>query len=124
MDLIWIGVGGAGGAIARYLVDTSVSSRVGGAFPFGTLVVNVSGSLILGLLFAMVTERALLPSELRGPAMIGFVGAYTTFSTLMLETWRLVEDGAPALAAANAVGSVLLGLVAIVVGLTIGRYLA
>lgn len=71
-----------------------------------------------------MTERALLPAELRGPAMIGFVGAYTTFSTLMLETWRLVEDGAPAMAAANAIGSVLLGLVAIVVGLTIGRILA
>jgi CrcB protein len=124
VDLIWIGVGGAGGAIARYVVDISVSSRLGGAFPWGTLVVNLSGSLLLGLLFALVTERALLPAELRGPAMIGFVGAYTTFSTLMLETWRLVEDGAPGLAAANAVGSVLLGLVAIVVGLTIGRFLA
>lgn len=124
MDLIWIGLGGFGGAIARYLVDTSVASRFGGAFPWGTLVVNLSGSLVLGLLFALVTERAQLPAALRGPAMIGFVGAYTTFSTLMLETWRLAEDGALALAVANAVGSVLLGLVALLVGLTIGRSLA
>ena len=89
----------------------------------GTLVVNLSGSVLLGLLFALATERNLLPASVRGPLMIGFLGAYTTFSTLVLESWRLWEDGAHGLALANAFGSVLLGLTAVFVGLTIGRAL-
>jgi CrcB protein len=80
MPLLLIGLGGFAGAIARYVVDGVVSDRTGGSFPWGTLVVNASGSFLLGLLFAMTTERALLPAEIRGPLMIGFIGAYTTFS--------------------------------------------
>ncbi len=88
MPLVLIGLGGFAGAIARYLVDGVVSDRTGGGFPWGTLVINVSGSFVLGLLFAMTAERAILPAEIRGPVMIGFLGAYTTFSTFMLESWR------------------------------------
>jgi len=123
VPLVLIGVGGFAGAIARYLVDGAVAGRTSGAFPWGTLVVNLSGSLILGLLFAVSTERAILPAEIRGPVLIGFIGAYTTFSTYMLESWRLVEDGAIALALANLLGSTLLGLVAVVAGVAIGRLL-
>ena len=94
MSLVLIGLGGFAGAIARYLVDGVVADRTGGGFPWGTLVVNVSGSFLLGLLFALIAERAILPAEIRGPLMIGFLGAYTTFSTFMLESWRLVEAGA------------------------------
>jgi fluoride exporter len=76
------------------------------------------------VLFALAVDRSVLPADIRGPVLIGFLGAYTTFSTLMLESWRLVEDGALALALANAVGSVVLGLAAVVAGLAIGRALA
>ena len=93
MPLVLIGLGGFVGAISRYLVDGVVSDRTGGDFPWGTLVVNVTGSFVLGLLFAMTTERAILPAEIRGPVMIGFIGAYTTFSTYMLESWGLIESG-------------------------------
>ena len=123
MPLILIGIGGFAGAIARYLVDGAVVERTGGGFPWGTLVINLSGSFLLGLLFALTTERALLPAEIRGPLMIGFLGAYTTFSTFMLESWRLVETGAWAAALANLGGSVALGLVAVVAGKTLGRAL-
>ena len=123
MPILLIGLGGFAGAIARYLVDGLVADRVSGAFPWGTLVVNVSGSLLLGLLFALTIDRALLPAEIRGPVLIGFIGAYTTFSTYMLETWRLVEAGAIGLAFLNLAGSLLLGLVAMVAGLAIGRLL-
>ena len=123
MPLILIGLGGFAGAITRYVVDGAVVERTAGAFPWGTLVVNLSGSFALGLLFALSAERAILPAEIRGPLLIGFIGAYTTFSTFMLESWRLVEDGAIALALANLVGSVVLGLVAVVAGLTLGRVL-
>jgi CrcB protein len=124
MPLVLIAAGGAAGAVSRYLVDVFVSERFGGAFPLGTLVINLSGSFALGVLFALAVDRSVLPADIRGPVLIGFLGAYTTFSTLMLESWRLVEDGALALALANAVGSVVLGLAAVVGGLAIGRALA
>ena len=123
MAFLLIGLGGFAGAISRYLVDGFVSDRTAGAFPWGTLAVNLSGSFVLGLLFAMTAERAILPAEIRGPVMIGFIGAYTTFSTFMLESWLLIEKGSYLPAVANLGGSVLLGLGAVVAGLTIGRAL-
>ena len=88
--LLLIGTGGFAGALARYLLDGRVAAWTGGSFPWGTLVINLSGSLLIGLLYALITERALLPAEFRGPLMIGFIGSYTTFSTLALESWRLL----------------------------------
>jgi len=121
MPLILIGLGGFAGAIARHLVDGIVADRTGGNFPWGTLVVNASGSFVLGLLITLTADRAILPAEIRGPVLIGFLGAYTTFSTYMLESWRLVESGAIVLALANLAGSTIVGLVAVVIGLTLGR---
>jgi CrcB protein len=121
MPLLLIGLGGFAGAISRYLVDGFVADRTAGAFPWGTLAVNLSGSFVLGLLFAMTAERAILPADIRGPVMIGFIGAYTTFSTFMLESWILIENGSYVPAIANLGGSVLLGLAAVLAGLTIGR---
>ena len=123
MELVLVGIGGFAGAVARRVVDVWVTERTATTFPFGTLVINLSGSFLLGLLFAWAMERDVLPTSIRGPVMIGFLGAYTTFSTWMLESWRLVEDGAWQLATVNLVASVGLGLVAIVAGLTIGRAL-
>jgi fluoride exporter len=123
MPLILIGLGGFAGAISRYLVDGFVSERTAGAFPWGTLVVNLTGSFVLGLLFAVTTERAILPADIRGPVMIGFIGAYTTFSTYMLESWALLEGGSWAPALANLGGSVILGLLAVAAGLAVGRAL-
>ncbi|HEY6958690.1 MAG TPA: CrcB family protein [Candidatus Limnocylindria bacterium] len=121
MQLLLIGIGGFVGAVARYLVDGWVTRLTGAGFPWGTLVINVSGSLLIGVLFAASVERATLPAELRGPVMIGFIGAYTTFSTFMFEAWRLFEDGSFVLAALDLGGSVALGLAAVGVGLAIGR---
>jgi len=121
LPFVLIAAGGAAGAVSRYLVDTWVSERAASAFPWGTLVVNLSGSFVLGLLFALAIERDVLRADIRLPVMVGFVGAYTTFSTLMLETWRLVEGGAIPLALINLFGSAALGMVALVAGLAIGR---
>lgn len=123
MPLVLIGLGGFAGAVTRYVVDGFVADRTGGAFPWGTLAVNLTGSFVLGVLFALTTERAILPPEIRGPVLIGFIGAYTTFSTYMLETWRLAESGAVGLALVNVVGSSALGIVAVVAGLALGRYI-
>jgi CrcB protein len=123
VPVLLVALGGAVGAAARYVIDGWISDRTGATFPWGTLAINLSGSLILGVLFALTLERDVIPASARGPLMIGFVGAYTTFSTLMLESWRLWEDGSVGLALGNLVGSSVLGIVAVVLGLTIGREL-
>lgn len=119
--VLLVGVGGFVGAVTRYLVDGRITAWTGGTMPWGTFAINISGSFLLGLLFALVTERAALPAEVRAPLMIGFLGAYTTFSTLALESWRMLEDGAWLLASANLLGSVLIGLIAVVAGVALGR---
>jgi CrcB protein len=121
MTILLVGAGGFFGAIARYVIDGWVATSTGGGFPWGTLVVNVSGSFVLGVLFAASVERDILPAAIRAPVLIGFIGAYTTFSTLTLESWRLVQDGSYVAAFANIGGSVVLGMIAVVAGLAIGR---
>jgi fluoride exporter len=122
VTLLLVGAGGFFGAVARYVLDGWVSDATGGGFPWGTLVVNVSGSFVLGVLFALTVDRGIMPAEIRAPLMIGFIGAYTTFSTLMLETWRLGESGDVGPALANVGVSVVLGLVAVAAGLGVGRF--
>jgi CrcB protein len=121
VTLALIAIGGAAGAVTRYLVDGWVLDRTGSGFPYGTLAINLSGSFVLGVLAALTIDRAVLPAEIRAPVMIGFLGAYTTFSTLMLESWRLFEAGQNGAALANLAGSVVLGVVAVAAGLVVGR---
>jgi fluoride exporter len=123
MTLVLIAAGGAAGAIARYLVQGWAQDLTGGRFPWGTFVVNISGSFLLGVVFAIGIDRAALAPEVRVPVMIGFIGSYTTFSTLMLESWRLVEEGDYLFLLGNLVGSVVVGMVALVAGLAMGRML-
>jgi fluoride exporter len=114
---------GALGALARYGLDGWVSRRAPASFPWGTFAINVTGSLLLGIAFVVMTERFRPDPWLRSAVTIGFLGAYTTFSTLSLETYRLAEDGAWGLAAANAIGSLTAGLAAVYAGVVIGRAL-
>lgn len=123
MTLLFLAVGGAFGAVSRYLVQGWAQELIGGRFPWGTFVVNISGSFALGLVFALAMDRAILSPEVRVPLMVGFIGSYTTFSTLMLESWTLVEEGDVARMALNLLGSVAVGMVALVAGLAIGRLL-
>ncbi len=118
-----IGVAGALGALARYGLEGLVSRRVSGAFPWGTFIVNISGAFVLGLLFIVLTERLHVEPWLRSSLTIGFLGAYTTFSTLSLQSYRLVADGAVGLAVANTVGSLAAGLGAVYLGIVAGRLL-
>jgi fluoride exporter len=114
---VWAGVmvlGGVG-AVLRFLVDRTVSSRVGRPFPFGTLVVNLSGALLLGFLAGLA-----LPPHLALLAGTAFVGSYTTFSTWMLETHRLAEERQVWPAVANIVVSLVLGVAVAWVGLSVG----
>ena len=118
--LVWAAVAliGGAGSVARFLVDGLVSSAAGRDFPFGTLVVNLSGSVILGLLagLALSDTEALL-------AGTAAVGSYTTFSTWMLETQRLAEERQLRKAVLNVVVSLVLGVAAAAVGRLIGAHL-
>ena len=123
MTLVFIAVGGAAGAVSRYLIQGWVEELAGGRFPWGTFAVNISGSFMLGVVFALAMDRAIISPEIRVPLMIGFIGSYTTFSTLMLESWRLVEEGDMLFMFGNLIGSVVIGMLAVVAGLALGRAL-
>jgi CrcB protein len=116
----WIAVAVVGGfgAIARFVVDREVARRVGGAFPYGTLVINLSGSFLLGLVtgLALSTDAILI-------AGTAAIGSYTTFSTWMFETDRLAEGGALGAAAVNLVGSIVFGVALAALGRTVGGWL-
>lgn len=116
-----IGIGGFLGALARYIIGGWVYSLTGVQFPWGTLAVNLSGSFLLGFFFTFSTERFLIDPTLRAAVSIGFIGAYTTFSTLTLETLQLLESSSFLLAAANILSSAILGLLFVYFGTIIGR---
>lgn len=104
------------GAPARYLIDGMVGDRTGGAFPWGTLVVNVTGCLALGVVTGLATYHGMGPTT-RTVLATGGLGAYTTFSTFTFETVRLAEDGATSGAVRNVSGNFVVGLAAAGVGL-------
>jgi fluoride exporter len=116
--LVGLGLAGGVGAIARFLVDGAVAERVGRAFPFGTLVVNLSGAFALG-----VTVGAAVHDDAYRVAATGFLGAYTTFSTWMYESHRLGEDGELGLAGANFIVSLFLGVIVAWAGRKLGAAL-
>jgi CrcB protein len=121
--VLWVGLGGFLGAMGRYWVDGLISATGRGAFPWGTWVVNVSGCFLVGLLASVLTERLLPAPTLRVALTVGFVGAYTTFSTFAYETVRLGQDGAVGLALLNVGLSVVAGVGAAWLGLAAGRAL-
>ncbi|MEZ5115329.1 MAG: fluoride efflux transporter CrcB [Candidatus Nanopelagicales bacterium] len=114
-DPLLVAIGAAVGAPARYLLDRAVMQRVTGAFPWGTLLVNVLGSLVLGLVLG-----AALPPPARLLLGVGFCGALTTFSTFGYETQRLLDGGARRTALLNVVVSVLACVAAVAAGIAIG----
>ena len=120
-QLLAIAGGGALGAVMRFGVSSGVYRVLGKDFPYGTLTVNVLGSFFMGLCFILVIERNVLSMEWRSIIMIGFLGAFTTFSTFSMETLSLLESGELTRALVNILLSVTLCLAATWIGLTIGR---
>ncbi|WP_428938986.1 fluoride efflux transporter CrcB [Fontivita pretiosa] len=115
-----IGCAGFLGAIARYFVSTTCGRLFGTAFPIGTFVINVSGSLLLGWFVTFVGNRMVVSDTTRLAIGVGFVGAYTTFSTFMYESDGLLQRGAGLEAMFNLLGSLMAGLVAVRVGIWLG----
>ena len=108
--------GGLFGTAGRYVLAGAVYRWLGTGFPYGTFAVNTLGCLTIGFLGALAEEKFLLTPETRLFWMVGLLGAFTTFSTLIYESWRLIQDGEMLLAGANLLGSLALGLLALWVG--------
>jgi len=108
--------GGLIGTAGRYLLAGAVYRWLGAAFPYGTLAVNLLGCLAVGFLGTLADQKFLLKPEARVFWMVGLLGAFTTFSTLIYESWRLIQQGQLVLAGVNLLGSLALGLVALWIG--------
>ena len=122
-QLLYIAAGGALGAMMRYGVSNGVHMLFGRDFPYGTLTVNVLGSLLIGLLYILLIERYSMGPQVRAILIIGVLGAFTTFSTFSLETYNLIEGGEFLKAILNVLLSVTLCLIAAWAGVMIGRQL-
>ena len=119
--IAFIAAGGATGAVLRYWVSTGVYSVLGRGFPYGTLVVNIIGSLLMGLLYVFLFERMDVSTEWRAGLIIGLLGAFTTFSTFSIETLNLIEAGEQIKAGMNILLSVTLCVLGCWLGMIVGR---
>ena len=122
MPYLLVGLGGFIGAIARFEVARAIGALFESRFPWGTFAINVSGSFLLGVLSVIVAQKTAPDSEaLRLALGVGFLGAFTTFSTFEFETHALLDDGSWVMALANMIASLLLGLVAVRAGIVLAK---
>ncbi len=121
LQLLAIAGGGALGAVFRFGISNSVYRLLGRDFPYGTLAVNVIGSLLMGVLFILLVERMDVSAEWRAGILVGLLGAFTTFSAFSFETLALLDAGAPLKAVLNIIASIVLCLAATWFGMILGR---
>lgn len=121
MHYLSVAIGGAVGAVARYWLSNFVHALAGREFPWATLAVNVLGSLLMGVLVVFLVERWAVSAELRSLVLVGFLGAFTTFSTFSLEALTLLEHGEWLKALTYVIVSVVFGVVAVGGGMLIAK---
>ena len=118
---LWLALAGAAGTLSRYLLGGACHQMFGEAFPWGTFIINVLGSFAFGIVWALSAERNVLGPEIRTVVLIGFMGAFTTFSTLMFDSGQMLRDGQLLLCGANLLGQNALGLLGFFGGLRLGQ---
>lgn len=123
MSYLWIALGAVAGASARYFLSGYIAKVLSSTFPYGTLLINISGSLILGFFLVLTSERVLVDVRWRWLVAIGFCGSYTTFSSYAFETFALFEQGQWLLVAWNVLASNLLCLASVLAGAALARWL-
>ena len=121
--IIYIGLAGGAGTLLRYWISESIAKRFGETFPTGTLVVNLLGCLVIGLLFYLMFDRYLVNPTVRTVVLIGFLGGFTTFSSFGLQTFTLLRDGEMGLALLNMGVSNVGGLLLVWVGYSVAKIL-
>jgi CrcB protein len=119
-----VGIGGCLGSALRFWLGSYVGDRLGGRFPYGTFVVNISGSFLIGMVVTILAEKTQWSPNWRYLIPIGFIGGYTTFSTFEYETFRLFQDGQMLAAALNVTLSVIVGFAGVWLGIVAGRALS
>jgi CrcB protein len=121
---LMVAIGGALGSVLRFWVGDYVSNRMGTRFPYGTFIINVTASFLVGLILTLLAERAHWSPNWRYFIPIGFIGGYSTFSTFEYETFRTFQDGEVLMAGLNIVLSVIVGFVSVWLGAITGRTIA
>lgn len=121
MKILLIALAGGIGSLARYWLSGLVQRASGGEFPWGTFAVNMAGCLLFGVVWSVAEERMLISPEARSVALVGFMGAFTTYSTYTFETTQLLRDSEWALAIGNIALQNITGVVFLLLGLAIGR---
>jgi CrcB protein len=124
VDYLWVGAGGSLGANARYILGRWIAGRVGAAFPYSTLLINVTGSLAIGVILTLLAERIVADPAWRLLLVVGFLGGYTTFSSYTFEGLTLLRAGNWPGALGYVVGSNVAGLVAAYLGMVLARSVA
>jgi len=121
MQVVAIAAGGALGALLRFWVSNGIYALLGRNFPYGTLAVNVLGSLLMGFLYVLLVDKLAIGPQWRAAILVGLLGAFTTFSTFSMETLNLIEAGEVVKALLNVLLSVSLCLLATWFGVLVGR---
>jgi fluoride exporter len=121
---LMVGIGGCLGSVLRFWLGSFIGGRFGARFPYGTFVINVTGSFLIGMILTVLTTKARWSPNWRYLIPIGFIGGYTTFSTFEYETFRLFQDGQPLAAVLNITLSVVVGFIGVWAGVVAGRIIS
>jgi CrcB protein len=119
--ILSVAIGGAVGAVARYLINISPAANLFEKFPFPTFLINISGSFLIGFLLIVLTDRVQISDNVRMAVIVGFLGAFTTFSTFEIEIFGLIRDRHMSTAFAYLFLSIFVGFIAVLAGVALGR---
>lgn len=118
---VWLALAGVCGTLARYGLSGWIQRMVGAAFPWGTFAVNLTGCFLFGMIWSLAENRLLINNEVRTVILLGFLGAFTTFSSFAFETSQMIRDGQWLAAGLNVTGQNVLGIAGLFLGLALGR---